>query len=82
MRELQEQHLEGTVCQPEGLENAEMSLKEGRAERKKKERKSGLKLVSSKSNKTGKARGIETQADLLHTADNIIMEEVKLVKCV
>ena len=36
MRKLQEGHLEGTVSQPEGLENAEMSLKEVRAERKKK----------------------------------------------
>lgn len=33
------------------------------------------------SNVTDKARGIEKHIDLIYTADNIIMEEVKLVKC-
>lgn len=34
------------------------------------------------SNKTDKARGIEKHTDLIHIADNIIMEEVTLVNCV
>lgn len=34
------------------------------------------------SNKTDKARGIEKHTDLIQIADNIIMEEVTLVKCV
>lgn len=41
MRKLQEGHLEGAVSQPVGLENAEMSLEEVRAERKKKNESKG-----------------------------------------
>ena len=56
---------------PEGLENAGMRLK-----------KVGLRLASSTSNKADTAGGVEKHTDLIHIADDIITEEVKLVKCV
>ena len=71
MCKLLEGHWEGNMSPPEGLENAGMSLKKVR-----------LRLASSTSNKADTAGGVEKHTALIHIADDIIMEEVKLVKCV